>query len=53
MVCCIRSNGGSEPSLTHAALSTNGCFVDAADAILHDCKSFVSLIEHEQINLKP
>ena len=35
-----------EPNLTDAALSKNGCFGDAADAILHDCKSSVSFIDH-------
>jgi len=41
-----------EPTLTYAALSTNGCFGDVADAILHDCKFYVRLTNHEQINLK-
>lgn len=46
------ANGRNEPTLTDAALSTHGCFGDAADAILHDCKSYVSLIDHERVNLK-
>jgi hypothetical protein len=49
--CCKRSNG-DKPTLTDAALSTNGCFGDAAGAILHDCKSHVSLSDHERVNLK-
>jgi len=48
---CKRSNG-DKPTLTDAALSTNGCFGDAAGAILHDCKSHVSLSDHERVNLK-
>jgi len=48
---CKRSNG-DKPTLTDAALSTNGCFGDAAGAILHDCKSHVSLSDYEQVNLK-
>jgi len=46
------ANGRSEPKLTDAALSTNGCLGDAADAILHDCKFYVSLNDDERINLK-
>ena len=46
------ANGRKEPMLPDAALSTNGCFGDVADAILHDCKSHVSLIDHERVNLQ-
>jgi len=46
-----KAYSGEEPKVTDAALSTNGCFGDVADAILHDCKSCVRLNDYERINL--